>query len=89
MVKNAENPYKKSEALPQQAQAENHLPSLYGSPGASWQDKQAEGEAVPDVSIWYILYARFPKGYLNRPLGQPTHRPMGSVALPLPLTRHH
>lgn len=64
--------------MPQQAQAENHLPSLYGNPGASWQDKQAEGEAVPDVSIWYILYARFPKGYLNRPLGQPTHRPMGS-----------
>ena len=68
----------KSEAMPQQAQAENHLPSLYDSPGASWQDKQAEGEAVPDVSIWYILYARFPKDYLNRPLGQPTHRPMGS-----------
>ena len=37
---------KKSEAMPQQAQAENHLPSLYGSPGASWQDKQAEGENV-------------------------------------------
>lgn len=33
--------------------------SLYGSPGASWQDKQAEGEAVPDVSIWYILFTRF------------------------------
>lgn len=38
--------------------ADNDLPGLYGSPGASWQDKQAEGEAVPDVSIWYILYAR-------------------------------
>ena len=33
--------------------------SLYGSPGASWQDKQAEGEAVPDAHIWYILFARF------------------------------
>lgn len=33
--------------------------SLYGSPGASWQDKQAEGEAVPDAHIWYILFTRF------------------------------
>ena len=61
------HPPKGRQATPkgQPKDGEVYFPSLYGSPGASWQDKQAEGEAVPDVSIWYILYARFPEGYLN------------------------
>lgn len=55
------HPPKGRQATPkgQPKDGEVNFPSLYGSPGASWQDKQAEGEAVPDAHIWYILFTRF------------------------------
>ena len=45
---------RESEEQPQQAQAENHLPSLYGSPGAAWQDKPV-GRYRLQPQFWYIL----------------------------------
>lgn len=44
-----------SEAQPQQAQAENHLPSLYGSPGAAWQDKPVGRYQIAAAILVYLV----------------------------------
>ena len=45
-----------SEAQPQQAQAENHLPSLYGSPGAAWQDKPVGRYQIAAAAAAILVY---------------------------------